>query len=284
MKRLLPLLLLCIVPLSSCEMAQDKLYRGHIVARIGFDVLYSTDLEGLVPPGSPAEDSIAITNQYIDSWALRRLLTIRAEDELSKRERDVSDQVEEFRNNLLGYRYEKHYIESRLDTVVTGREVQEYYDAHRKDFTTPRTLLKGRAITVLTKSPYYDAFKSSYQVTDDSAVAELEELCYASAERYTDFEGEWVTTSVFSREVAMDVEQFEKLIAGKPAVENKENGVTRFIFIRERISPGSVTPLDYNVEHIKEIIISKRKQALLTELERDLLNDAKVDKTLRIYE
>ncbi len=286
MKRLLQLsLLLSLVLLSSCEMALDKMHRGRMVARIGFDAVYSTDLEELVPPGTSPEDSLLIVNQYIDSWALSRLLTIRADKELSKRDRDVSDQVEEFRNNLLGYRYEKYYIESRLDTVVSTDEIREYYDAHKKDFTTRRMLLKGRAITILTKSPYYEAFKSSYRVTDDSAIAELEELCYASAERYTDFGGEWVTTSVFSKEVGMDAVEFENLISGRSEVEKKgDDGVTRFIFIREKISPGAVTPLEYNVEHIREIIIGKRKQALLTELERDLLNDAKIDKILRVYE
>lgn len=284
MKRLVLSVLVILMTLSSCEMAQDKLHRGHIVARIGFDVLYSTDLEGVIPSGTSEEDSVALANRYIDSWALSRLLTLRAEKELSKSDKDVSSQVEEFRNNLLGYRYEKFYIESRLDTVVTLKEMEEYYEAHSNNFTAQQTLLKGRAITVLTKSPFYEAFKSSYQVTDESAIAELNELCRASAERYTDFNGGWVPVSVFSKEVGMDVAQFEKLIAGKSAVEAKESGMTRFIFITDRIPQGAVTPLEYNEEHIREIIISKRKQDILSGMERDLLNDAKVDKTLRIYE
>lgn len=284
MKRLIPLLLVFLMVLSSCEMAQDKLHRGHIVARIGFDVLYSTDLEEVIPPGTSPEDSVAIASKYIDSWALSKLLTLKAEKNLSKSDKDVSTQVEEFRNNLLGYRYEKFYIESRLDTVVTRKEMEEYYGAHSENFTAQQTLLKGRAITVLTKSPFYEAFKSSYQVTDESAVAELNELCRASAERYTDFNGGWVPVSVFSKEAGMDAAQFEKLVSGKSAVEVREDGVTRFIFVGDRIPQGAVTPLEYNVEHIREIIISKRKQDILSGLEQDLLNDAKVDKTLRVYE
>ena len=284
MRHALPLFLAVMLVLSSCEWAQDKMHRGHIVARIGWDVLYSTEIENVIPSGVSTEDSLAMASQYMDSWALRRLLTRKAEKDLSKSGKDVSRQVEEFRNNLLGYRYEKYYIDSRLDTTVTAEELKEYYDTHSQLFKVTQSLVKARVITVLTKSPYFDAIKKSYMVTDESAIAELEELCDASAERYTDFEGAWVPATVLAKEAAMDVSQCEKLIASKSSAELKDEGITRFVFVRERISPGNVSPLEYNVEHIREIIISKRKQELLSGLERDLLNDAKSDKTLRIYE
>lgn len=284
MRHALPLFLAVMLVLSSCEWAQDKMHRGHIVARVGLDVLYSTEIEGVIPPGITGEDSLAMARQYIDSWALRRLLTRKAERDLSKSGKDVSRQVEEFKNNLLGYRYEKYYIDSRLDTAVTPEELKEYYDNHDQLFKVTQSLVKARVITVLTKSPYFDAIKKSYKVTDESAIAELEELCNASAERYTDFEGAWIPVTVLAKEAAMDVSQCEKMIASKASAELKDEGITRFVFVLERISPGNVSPLEYNTEHIREIIISKRKQELLSGLERDLLNDAKSDKTLRIYE
>lgn len=284
MKHALPLILAMMLALSSCEWAQDKMHRGHIVARIGWDVLYSTEIEKVIPSGITGEDSLAMARQYMDSWALRRLLTRKAEKDLSKSGKDVSRQVEEFRNNLLGYRYEKYFIDSRLDTSVTMEELKEYYDTHEQLFKVTQSLVKARVITVLTKSPYFDAIKKSYKVTDESAIAELEELCDASAERYTDFEGAWVPVTVLAKESVMDVSQCERMLASKSSAELKDEGITIFIFVRERISPGNVSPLEYNIEHIREIIISKRKQELLSGLERDLLNDAKSDKTLRIYE
>ena len=52
----------------------------------------------------------------------------------------------------------------------------------------------------------------------------------------------------------------------------------------EYIKPGEVTPFEYNSEKIKEIIISRRKQELLLNLQRDILNDALNNNKLKIIE
>ena len=50
------------------------------------------------------------------------------------------------------------------------------------------------------------------------------------------------------------------------------------------VAPGEVTPFEYNSEKIKEIIISRRKQELLANLQRDILNDALNNNKLKIIE
>jgi hypothetical protein len=54
--------------------------------------------------------------------------------------------------------------------------------------------------------------------------------------------------------------------------------------VLEYIKPGEVTPFEYNSEKIKEIIISRRKQELLLNLQRDILNDALDNNKLKIIE
>ena len=50
------------------------------------------------------------------------------------------------------------------------------------------------------------------------------------------------------------------------------------------MKPGEVTPLEYNAEKIREIIISRRKQELISNLQRDILNDALNNNKLKITE
>ena len=52
----------------------------------------------------------------------------------------------------------------------------------------------------------------------------------------------------------------------------------------EYVKPGEITPFDYNSGKIKEIIISRRKQELLLNLQRDILNDALNNNKLKIIE
>jgi hypothetical protein len=46
---------------------------------------------------------------------------------------------------------------------------------------------------------------------------------------------------------------------------------------------GEVAPLEYSAPAIRDIIISARKQALISTLEQDLLNDARENGQFVIY-
>ena len=71
----------------------------------------------------------------------------------------------------------------------------------------------------------------------------------------------------------------EKLVG-----EYKDTVYTNVLQILEYIAPGELTPVEYNSEKIKEIIISRRKQELLSNLQRDILNDALNNNKLKIIE
>ena len=284
MKRPLLLLLTLLLTLTSCEQMRSTWHRHDRIARIKGEVLYESDVKALLPPGSSPEDSAAFVSQYVNTWALSRLLLIKAKDELPKSEKDVAQQVEEFRNNLLGYRYEKYFIESRLDTTVSQAQMEEYYEAHSQSYVLSQPIFKGRAITLLTKSPYYDAIKTSFRASEPTDIRALEELCYASAEKYTDFENQWVPLSALAKEINMDYEQCVTRFASGNSQEIEESGTTYFVFIEDMRAAGELSPFEYNRNHIRETIISKRKQDLLNTLERDLLEDARLTNTLKLYD
>ena len=117
--------LLCLLAsLTACNFVERIFHDAgdDAVARVGKEVLYRSDIRKLIPPGVPAEDSLRMVQQYINTWAKGKLLMLQAEANLSKEAKDVTGEVAEFRQNLLTFRYEKLYIESRLDTLVTDEE------------------------------------------------------------------------------------------------------------------------------------------------------------------
>lgn len=277
------LILLALLTVSSCEYIKSFRQGEVKVAKIGSNVLYESDVTSLMPEGVSAEDSATMVRQYIDTWALSKLLLLKAEENLSKSEKDITVEVEEFRQALLGYRYEKSYIEERIDTVVTVQEERQYFDEHINSYIASGSIVKARVIKIPKSSPYYEIIKASYQVVDESAIEELEDLCYSSAERYTDFDKKWVSIDVLARELGQDVFSCERDINTSNSIEKSIDGSNYLIFILEKVAPGEVSPFEYNSVKIKDAIISKRKQDVLTTLERDLLNDAVNNKILKIY-
>ncbi|MDD2595408.1 MAG: hypothetical protein PHD11_06285 [Bacteroidales bacterium] len=282
--RKIVLLLLVLILAISCESINYSSKKGdRKVARIGRDVLYESEITKLMPQGVSSEDSVKMVRQYIDTWALSKLLLLKAEEQLSKSEKDVTSEVEEFRSTLLGFRFEKLYLEERLDTVVTNEDAEKYFEDHSRNYIFPNSIIKGRIIRISPASPYYEMIKSGYKVTEDQEVKDLKELCFSSADKYIDFNNQWVDAYIVAKEIGETIESCEKLLAGGNSFEITSEDCNYLIFITERIAPNEISPFEYNVDRIRETVISKRKQELLAKLERDLLTDAVNNKILNIY-
>ncbi|MBR5735270.1 MAG: hypothetical protein IKX60_00545 [Bacteroidales bacterium] len=266
---------------TSCSLFQS---RRDVLARIGKDVLYKNEVEKLVPAGTSPEDSAYMVDQYVQSWALTRLKTLKAQEQLTPEERDISKEIEAFRNDLLSFRYEKMFMESRIDTVVSREQIVEYYETHPESFKYDYSLVRARYIIINVRSPYYSQIKELYRSKDEEKVAELEELSRSYAERYEDYGGRYVSIPQLARDVGMLVSDLEEIAAKQSGyiLEGEQKNI--LICFVSRLAPHTLTPIDYNEEKIKDAIISIRKQEILSKLERDLLNEALENKKLQRYD
>ena len=125
----------------------------------------------------------------------------------------------------------------------------------------------------------------SFTRVDEDLLEELEELAYNSAYKYSNYNNNWVDLAVVAKEVGIPVAELQQVLQKqKEVAEVKDTVYTNILQVLEYIKPGEVTPFEYNREKIKEIIISRRKQELLLNLQRDILNDALNNNKLKIIE
>ena len=275
------LIITFLAAISSCRL-YDRLFKGDVVARAGRDVLYESDVEALNITGFSAEDSARIVERYIMSWAKNRLLLDMAESQLSKADRDVEAQLEEYRQQLLVYRYEQKYVEQRLDTVVSEQEYLDFYEANPASFTTHVPLMKGRYIKMSDNSPNLNPVKSLYRSRIEEDMDRLEQLCYTSAEKYYFFE-DWVGLDAVVEGTGLDVQELARVLENRSYLEKDFLGYTYLISVDDYVPAGSLSPYEYCRERIRNHILNRRKQALVTSLERNLLNDAIVSEKFVIY-
>ncbi|MBO4765090.1 MAG: hypothetical protein J5508_05200 [Bacteroidales bacterium] len=280
MKRICALLALVLLA-ASCSLFQS---RGDVLAKVGKDVLYKSDVAKLVPPGTSPEDSAYMVDQYVRTWALVRLKTLKASEQLTPDERDISKEIESFRNDLLSFRYEKMFMESRIDTVVSEDQVEAYYEEHPQSFKYDYSVVKARYIVINVRSPYYSQIKELYKSKDEDKVAELTELSRSYAERYEDYGGRYVSIPQLAKDVGMIVSDLEEISAKQSSYIIEGEQKNTLIFFIDRYAPGTLTPMEFNEEKIKDAIISIRKQEILSKLEQDLLKEALENKKLQIYD
>ena len=277
----LSLTLLAVLP--SCKAVQSFIHDGEVVAKLGDHKLYRSELEKLIPNGISQEDSINFANLYINSWATDKAFQDIAEQKLSKEEKDVSSELEAYRQSLLRYRFEQRYVAERLDTNVTTNEVNDYYNSHKDNFKLERPVLKARFMKIAKDSPNLQKIKKLMSSDDVEDVIAADSVAFNSAQRYVDFSDTWMDAVNLAAEFGVDyVNMLSKKNGSFIEIPDGEGNLC-IAFITEMVKAGETAPVDFCEDNIKDIIISVRKHALLDTLERDLIEDAKVKENFVIY-
>ena len=278
MKNLLNIIaaILIVLPtFSSCRAISSFLKGGEVVAQVGTEKLYRSDLDAVIPRGLPKEDSVYLAKQYINTWAGELVFLDIAEEQLSKNEKDVTKELEDYRKSLLKYRYEQLYVNERLDTAVTDELVEEYYNSHQDKFVLGRPLVKARFLSISDDSPAKDQIRKRMSSSDVADLIEADSLAYSSALKFTTWSDAWVDATVLAREFSMDYESMLGQVRNRWIEKVDTLGVARLAYVHDMMRKGEVAPLEYSAPAIRDIIISSRKQALISTLEQDLLNDAR---------
>ena len=273
--------LLAVLP--SCKAVQSFIHDGEVVAKLGDHKLYLSELENVIPNGSSPEDSLNLANIYINSWATDKAFQDIAEQKLSKEEKDVSKELEAYRQSLLRYRFEQRYVAERLDTLVSDREVDEYYDSHKDNFKLERPILKARFMKIAKDSPNLQKIKKLMSSSEVGDVIAADSIAFNSAQRYVDCSDTWIDAVTLAAEFGVDYVEMLSRKNGQFIEMSDGAGNLNVAFIAGMIKAGETAPVDFCEERIKDIIISGRKHKLLTTLEQDLIEDAKAKENFVIY-
>ena len=287
--RKLPYIGILLLAVCSCKVVNtltdtaNELFRGEVVARAGDHVLHLSELEQYIPQGVSSEDSTKLARQYIDAWAQDLLLLDMAEEQLSPSDKDVTNELEDYRRTLLKYRYEQLYINQRLDTLITTEEVNAFYKENSALFRLERPIVKARYLLIPADAKSIKNLRRLMSSEDETEVMEAASLASTSAIKYVDQADTWMDALSLAREMGMD---YQKLLSG---IRNQfmeytdENGILHLAYLAEQVPEGKTAPLEYCEDRIRELILSGRKHTLEESLEQDVLEDARKNNKYVIY-
>lgn len=268
---------------ASCEVASSLVHDDQPVAKVGREKLYRSEVESMIPDMVSPEDSANIAERYINLWAIDRLYVKVAEEQLSKSEMDVSDELETYRRSLVRYRYEQRYLNERLDTMITDAQIKNYYDANQDEFVLARPLLKLRFVDVMKDSPDKDELLRLMSSDRYDDLKKADSLARVSALRYFDNSDSWMDAGELARYFGVPVDKmFAAMDEDMIIIEPEGRGDMLAAYVCDMINSG-VAPVEYCSSAIRDIILSNRKHELLAALERDLLDNALDSKQFVIY-
>jgi hypothetical protein len=270
--RYIAIILFLFLGLAGCKEQQETDKKP--IARIHNKHLYLSDLKSVIPNNKSKEDSALIAKNYINKWIKKQLLLEKAEKNLSEESKNIKKQIEDYRASLLIYRYQQKLIDQKLDTVVTDTEIRSYYNENTSNFVLDKNLAKILYIKLSVNSPNIENVRRWYRSSNNEDLNKLKDYSYQYAEKFDDFDNQWINFDSFIKNIPYEVERPERFFRTKKYIEVRNGNMIHFIRINDYKLKGTKAPLNYVRDKIESIIINKRKHQLLKKLENDIYNEA----------
>ena len=279
------LLLAMLFAASSCSLLHKK--EDDNILAIAYDKhLYSSELNGLTPAGMSTNDSLEITKQYIDNWVRQQSLLHHAERNLVADQKDFNKQMEAYRNSLIIYAYESELIRQKLDTLVSDKEIQEFYEMNPSNFLLHENIVRISYVKIPEKDKTVPTAKKAKQLllskkTDDQI--ELMELCEKSTITCRIDDGNWIPFNEFIKEYSLNISDQEDFLANKTILEANDSLFVYLIKFVDYKTRENTTPVELVKDKIKNLILNRRKTLLLKNMQTEVFEEALKNKRIEIF-
>ncbi len=253
------------------------------IARANTEYLYLDEVKDIIPSGTTSKDSAELIKKYIDNWIHESLVTQKAESNLSDEQKNVDKQLRDYRNSLITYAYEKELVKQKLDTIVADIEIEEYYNNNQSDFELKDNIIKVIYVKVDKKVPGIDKLKKWYKSDNIKDREQLASYCHQFASNFYLDDSSWLLFDDLLKEIPIQTYNKELFLQNNRFVEVSDSLSNYFVNIKGFKIKNSLSPLTFEKDNIKNIILNKRKLLLITKMKEDVYNDAANTNKIEIY-
>lgn len=254
------------------------------IARVNNSNLYREDIKDLVPAGTSKADSIIIVKDYIDRWASQKLLFNAAELNLSdEKQMELNKLVDQYKKDLYTKAYIEQLVYKSFDTVVSEKELKDYYDKNKENFKTNSPLVKMSYIQINKSNPKLTSLSNKFV---NSYKENREQLKNSAIEfkSYAFNDSIWIDMNqVYEKLPVINVENKENYIIAGKTVKFADSTDMYLIKTSNYIDKNQISPFQYIKPTLKKVILNKRKTELINKLQKDITTDALKDKKYEIY-
>ena len=274
------------------------------VARVMDEFLYVSDLEGVVAPGTLQADSIEAIQAYIHNWIQQKLLVNKAKRNLSSQQQNFDQEIENYRKSLIIFAYQNALVEQAVDTIVTESEIEKFYEDNKEQF-----LLRGNIVRVrFAKLEKLPANSRDRAVRDKAAKNEtisnlifsddlkgeewtqLAELCQEVSSNFFLNGDRWIFFSDLLKEIPVEIYDpasriftQEDFLRRHRKFEVPDADHIYVVNVLEYRTEGNPSPIEFENEKIRNIILNTRKVKLIEALRSEVMAEGQEKNWFEIF-
>ena len=255
------------------------------MARVFKKYLSRSELAEMIPSGTEKEDSVKIAQNFIDAWVRQQVVLVKAEANLGNDSSltGINKQLEDYRNSLVRFAYEKELIRQKMDTVVAAAEIEEYYNNNKNNFELKDNIIKVIYLKVNKKSPKIAKVRDWYRSDNEKERKLLEDYCHQFAENFFLDDRTWLLFDDLLKEIPIKTYDKEQFLKNNRYIEIEDANYFYFVHIIGFRIKDSLSPIVFEKDNIVNMILNKRKLMLIEEMEKDSYKEALRNNDVEIF-
>lgn len=274
--------ILIIVPLF-CACNNKFTPNDTPVAKVYDKYLLRSEITSLIPAGTSNDDSIMMAKNYVKNWVTKALLLHKANQNLSDKEKDIRQQVEDYSTSILIYKYKEKLVSQKLESAITEAEIDQYYNENKFNFLLNTPIVRALLIIIPKSAPNIDNVRKWFHSPKAKDQAALEEYCISSAKKYDNFNDQWVELRHLLNILPITASAWENKFKDKEYIETEDNENYYFLKINETKQEHEIAPLDYVKKEIGILLLNKRKIVFEENLEKQINEEGLRKDHVKIY-
>ncbi len=257
--------------------------KKEVIASIGnFDLLESDFIDYVNAFGYSVADE-QIRQQFIEDWLLQQSISMELERVNPQKLNENRFKTEQSLKQLNLFELENHYLEQKVDSVVTEDEILAFYKENRDNYVQSSYIVKALYIKIPDTIPAIKYIERSFMLKNDKQRADIQKYGNLYASTFYLEEDKWIFLEELVRDMPITEEQKIEIVKSKGQAKFKDKNDVFFLNVLDFRIKKTTAPLDFEREHIVKHIKKRRINSIREEVRQKILNDVKANNSNSDY-
>jgi len=266
-----------------CDFIENK--PDQVLARLGDEFYYKSDLIEIFPTGISEEDSVIFVKNRINNWAKDKLLFKKALVNLGdKKQGDLNQLIESYKNELFSYAYQEKIVKSAMDTFISEQSVREYYNINKLNFKLNQEIINARYLKINSENynlkdvvKRFKRFKQSDKIFLDSISLQFSSYYFNDSL--------WINKDVFFNKLPDINDRLKQNIVKNKLFYRLEDSLELYLInIKNYKLKNDIAPFDFIKSTLKQVLLNKKKLEFISKFENEIIEDALQQNEFEFYE
>jgi hypothetical protein len=275
--------IILILLIISCEFENNS--KEEPIARVNDNFLFFSDVQESLDENMSQNDSILAVNSAINNWASKKLLYEKAIFNLSNSKQNELDQlVRSYESDLYISNYEKEWLKTRVDTIVSNDQLQSYYNDNKNKFRLRQDILLARFIELPIENFNKTQIVSSFRRLNFQDKIYLDSISLQFKSSFIN-DSVWLRPELFFNKFKIENKaKYNRYLKKKSFFEIKDLESLYLVYISDIQKKNDYAPMSYVKPTLVQILLNKRKLDMKKQLKTDILKQGISEKNFEIYD